>query len=142
MAVLTFHNLSKEFGGEYVFGSISGSIEETSRIGIVGPNGIGKTTLLKLIAGSIEPSTGTVAKRRNIRIGYLQQEAIQAFADDNYSVFEEMTRAFENVRKLGETLRDLEATLSESPESELLLEEYGTKLHLFEAAGGYEFEHR
>ena len=142
MAILTFHNLSKEFGGEYVFGNISGSIDETSRIGIVGPNGIGKTTLLKLIAGKLEPSTGTVAKGKSISIGFLHQEAIQAFADDSNTVFEEMLHVFEDLRKLRKTLRDLEANMSESSGLETLLEEYGTKLHAFEAAGGYEFEHR
>jgi len=78
MSILTFLNLSKEFLGDYIFSNLSGAIEENSAIGIVGPNGIGKTTLLRLISGNLETSDGGINKLKGLRIGYLPRGAENA----------------------------------------------------------------
>ena len=111
MSILTFSNLSKEFLGEYIFSDFSGSIEENSVIGIVGPNGIGKTTLLRLISGNLESSDGIISKSKGLRIGYLQQEALQAFAEKNNSIYDEMLTVFSHLIKKQEKLNQLEAQL-------------------------------
>ena len=140
MAVLTFKDLSKDFAGEFIFTNLSGSIGENSTIGIVGPNGIGKTTLLQLLSRKQEASQGQISKKKSARIGYLPQEAIQAFAEKNNSIYEEMLTVFSHLVKKQKALRNLEAQLSNSDESGWLLEEYGQQLNAFEAAGGYEYE--
>jgi ATP-binding cassette, subfamily F, member 3 len=142
MAVLTFKDLSKEFAGEFIFTNLSGSIGENSTIGIVGPNGIGKTTLLQLFSGKQEASQGQISKRKSSRIGYLPQEAIRAFAEKNNSIYQEMLTVFSHLVKKQEALRRLEAQMSNGDESDRLLEEYGQQLHAFEAAGGYEYDLR
>lgn len=108
--------------------------------GIVGANGIGKTTLLQLISGMQEASDGTIHRTRNIKIGYLRQEAIQAFAAKENSVFDEMLSVFSELRKKETDLHNLEHMISSGGEINDLLEEYGRKQQLFEHEGGYEFE--
>jgi len=140
MSILTFSDLSKEFMGEYIFNNLSGAIESESTIGIVGPNGIGKTTLLRLISGKLESSGGIISRSRGLKIGYLQQEAIDAFAEKNNSVFEEMRTVFSHLITRREKLSQLEYEMSDGGDTEELLEQYGRELEAFETAGGYEYE--
>lgn len=139
MPVLTFSGVSKEYGGEYVFTGLSGAIHDTSAIGIVGPNGIGKTTLLKLISGKEEMSDGTVSKAKSTRIGYLQQEAIDAFGEKANTVFEEMVAVFSPLVAMEERLSILEAEMANDESLEATLEEYGALQQTYETAGGYDY---
>jgi ATPase subunit of ABC transporter with duplicated ATPase domains len=75
MSLITAAGLGKSFGPVDIFSRISLSIPHRSRIAIVGPNGIGKTTLLRILAGEDTPSAGHVSQARSLRIGYLPQEA-------------------------------------------------------------------
>ena len=74
MPLLSASNLSKSFGADDIFHDISLSIPYGARIAIVGPNGIGKTTLLRLLMGLDEATTGSVQRAREVSIGYLPQE--------------------------------------------------------------------
>jgi|SRR5690606_41990445 len=92
MSILTFDKLSRAYGGNDIFISLDGKIEVDSKIGLVGPNGIGKTTLLQLLAGVEETLTGDIYRADNLSIGYLRQEAVLAFADkENTQDNEEIT---------------------------------------------------
>ena len=75
MALITANSLSKSFGAEDLFANVSFSVAKGARLALVGPNGIGKTTLLRLLIGQEEPSAGTVTRAKSLRIGYLPQEA-------------------------------------------------------------------
>ena len=77
MPLLTATNLSKAFGANDIFTGLTFSIPERARIAIVGPNGIGKTTLLRILVGLEEPSSGSVHRARSLHLGYLPQEATQ-----------------------------------------------------------------
>ncbi|MDV7401781.1 ATP-binding cassette domain-containing protein, partial [Arthrospira platensis SPKY1] len=65
----------KSYGHIDIFANLSFGVAKGARLGIVGPNGVGKTTLLRILAGADEASSGTVHKSRGVRIGYLSQEA-------------------------------------------------------------------
>ncbi len=145
MAILTFNQLGQSFGAFDVFVNASGSIESGARIGLVGPNGIGKTTLLLLLTGLEKPYAGTINRAENLRIGYLRQEAVQAFHDSTHSIWEEMLRPFEGVQAMEDQLRSLELDMSSEADPERLdaiLSEYGALQERFEAIGGYDFEIR
>src|SRR5229473_3228665 len=71
--------ISKSFGSRMLFENISLGISDGERLGLIGPNGSGKSTLLKILSGRLEPDSGTVSMRRNLRIGYVPQEV--DFAD-------------------------------------------------------------
>lgn len=139
MPLLTAVNLSKSFGPVDIFPEISFSIPHRARIGLVGPNGVGKTTLLRILIGEEESSSGTVHKARGIRIGYLPQEAVLV---SSRNVWEECLTVFEHLLQMQQELHQLEAALSENPASDELIEAYGTLQTRFDRAGGYEYETR
>jgi ATP-binding cassette subfamily F protein 3 len=115
MAILTATQLSQSFGPNDIFSNISVSIPNDGKIGLVGPNGVGKTTLLLVLAGLTTPSTGHVSWAKGKRLGYLPQEAAQAFAGKQHSVYEEMMAVFEDLRQAEEKLRKMEAEMAQEP---------------------------
>jgi ATP-binding cassette subfamily F protein 3 len=142
MAILSASYLGHSFGAHDLFGGISVSIPDDGRIGLVGPNGIGKTTLLLILAGIIEPATGNVYLARGTRLGYLPQEATEAFSEQEHSVFEEMLLVFEQLRAEGMRLRRLEEAMASGAFSDELFESYSKLQVQFELAGGYDYELR
>ena len=73
MSLLTTQNLAKSFGPVDIFEGITLSVPRHARIAIVGPNGVGKTTLLRILAGEEEPTSGSVHRAKGLRMGYLPQ---------------------------------------------------------------------
>ncbi|MBE2237451.1 MAG: ABC-F family ATP-binding cassette domain-containing protein [Caldilineaceae bacterium] len=141
MSMLTISNLGFAFGDYDVFLGISASIPNDGKIGLVGPNGIGKTTLLRVLAGLAQPSSGNVTMARSTRIGYLRQEAVEAFAGRHNTVHDEMLKVFAGLHEQEAQLHDLEHRMAEA-HSDDLLAEYSAAQDAFERAGGYEYELR
>jgi ATP-binding cassette subfamily F protein 3 len=142
MSILTFNNLSQAYGARDIFTGLDGQIEHDSKIGLVGPNGIGKTTLLQILAGLAEPFEGTVAKPDYLRIGYLRQEAVLAFADKANGLHNEMLLVFERVFEIEKQMRAIEAKMADSTASD---DEYDLYSHLQDQAelgGLYDYERR
>jgi ATP-binding cassette subfamily F protein 3 len=142
MSILTTQNLSLSFGDFDLFHGISVSIENRSKIGLIGPNGVGKTSLMLIMAGINMPSTGSVHLARGRRIGYLRQEAVDAFATRENSVYAEMLTAFDHLQKQQEHLHQMEAQMAAGDYTEALLDKYGRVQAAFEAAGGYDYDVR
>ena len=107
MSLITATGLGKSFGPVDIFSRISLSIPHRSRIAIVGPNGIGKTTLLRILAGEDTPSAGHVSQARSLRIGYLPQEA---GLNATHTLWEECMLPFAELRTQEAELARLEAT--------------------------------
>src|SRR2546421_269105 len=145
MPIVTCVQVGKSFGAERIFAGVSFQIDPQDRIGLVGPNGAGKSTLLNLLAGREGPDEGTVARQRNIRIGYLTQTT--DFQPEN-TLREEMLTVFEQARVWERELSDLAYELSastaqqESTLHEHLLQRYDDLQSRFEHAGGYTYENR
>ena len=145
MPIVSVIQAGKSFGAERVFAGVSFQIDEQDRIGLVGPNGAGKSTLLNLLAGREEPDEGTIARNRNLRIGYLTQHT--DFHPHN-TLREEMLTVFAEVqaweRAINELALQLEATSTgdNNAAHEELLQRYDELQTRFEHAGGYTYEHR
>ncbi len=139
MPLLSAQNLSKSFGPVDLFTSVTLSIPHRARIGLVGANGIGKTTLLRILAGEEESSSGLVNHARSARIGYLPQEAV---LDSNLTLWEEELSVFAPLVQMQNELHALEARLSNEAQSDTLMEEYGRLQAAFDHAGGYTYENR
>jgi ATP-binding cassette subfamily F protein 3 len=142
MSILTAENMGLSFGAFDLFRGISVSIANDSKIGLIGPNGIGKTSLLLILAGLNQPTTGVVHIARGKRLGYLRQEAVDAFADRSNTVYTEMLTVFDDIREKQERLNVLEEEMTAGSVSDELLIEYGNLQEAFEMAGGYDFEIR
>jgi ATP-binding cassette, subfamily F, member 3 len=142
MAILTASSLSQSFGAFTVFSGISVSIPKDGKIGLVGPNGVGKTTLLLILADLVKPFTGSVHWARGARLGYLPQEAAQAFVGHEHTVLAEMLTVFTELRQQEARLRQMEEAMAAGDDSEELFDRYSKALEQFELAGGYEYENR
>jgi ATP-binding cassette subfamily F protein 3 len=142
MAILTATNLGQSFGALDIFSDISISIPNDGKVGLVGPNGIGKTSLLLILAGLSKPNRGTVYWARGKRLGYLPQESDQAFSGREHSVYKEMVTVFADLRQRESHLRQLEELMARGDSSEAVLEQYGSALEQFEMSGGYDYEVR
>jgi len=142
MSILTANNLGVSFGAFDLFKGISVTIANDSKIGLIGQNGVGKTTLLLILAGINQPTTGTVYFARGRRFGYLRQEAVDAFGDRDNTVYAEMQSVFKDLMAQQEQLHQMEHAMSNGGYSDALLEEYGHLQEAFERAGGYEYDLR
>ena len=144
MAILSASNVGQSFGEYDVFGGVTVSIPYDGKVGLVGPNGVGKTTLLLILAGQATPSSGQVHVAKGSRIGYLSQESSDAFIGQsaNQTVFDEMIAVFEPLKALEARLRQLEADMAADELHDALLEEYSRLQVEYEIGGGYEYETR
>ena len=136
MIVLTIQNLHKAFGGNAVLKDVSLTLQDHQRMGLVGVNGCGKTTLLNILAGREQADGGSISLMKGMRVGYMEQQ-YQAKGDS--TVFEEMKQVFEPVFAMEEKLRALEHEMSEASEIELkrMGETYARLNDAFEKADGY-----
>ncbi len=137
MAVLTVTNLDKSYGPEVIFSGISLSIPQRARAAIVGPNGIGKTTLLRILAGKDSPSGGEVHFARSARMGYLPQE-VAVFGE--HTLWEECLNALSDLLSQEARLKEMEHQMEDHPQDQALLERYGKMQQAFELAGGYTYQ--
>lgn len=139
MPLLTTTALGKSFGAEDLFSNVSFSIPHRARIALVGPNGIGKTTLLRILLKMEDPSSGSIHFAKNIRIGYLPQEAV--FDSDN-NLWDECLQVFGDLLTRGAELSQLEHTISEKGSTPDLLDKYGKLQQQFDHMGGYSYENQ
>ena len=136
MIVLTVQNLKKAYGGNVVLKDVSFILQDRQRMGLVGVNGCGKTTLLKILAGLEHEDGGTLSMMKGIRVGYMEQQyAVQG----DTTVFEELKQVYAPVFAMEEKLRALEAQMATAGETELkrLGETYARLSDAFEKAEGY-----
>ncbi len=142
MSMLTLNNLGQAFGDYDVFTGINASIPNDAKIGLVGPNGIGKTTLLRVLAGLDAAHSGSVIAAQGTRIGYLRQEAMDAFAQRGNTVYAEMLSVFGDIKTQEAALHELELRMAADGANPEVLDEYSVGQQAFELAGGYEYEIR
>ena len=122
--MISIDNLTVSFGGWTLFDGISFLVNEKDRIGLVGKNGAGKTTILKLIAGLQQPTSGAVTKNGDCTIGYLPQQMQVA---DTTTLIAETAKAFEEVLAIEAEIERLTAEIASRTDYES--EEYEKLLH-------------
>lgn len=136
-------NVTFEFGARVLIEDATWHIQPNERIGLIGFNGTGKSTLLKLLVGEYSASAGTVERSRGSSIGYLHQDLLSFDTGD--SIFDVALSAFAKVLELEKEIEVLGRQLENSagkPDEETLLHQYTDKLHELETLGGYNIHHK
>ncbi len=139
MSILTAASLRQSFGAVDLFSGIDLRLEAKERVGLVGANGCGKTTLLRILAGLQRPTNGRINITPHLAVGYLQQEAALTFADREHSIYAEMLTVFSSLHEQEERMRVLEAAMADGAMDGL--DEYGRLQEKYEHGGGYTYPH-
>src|SRR6188472_178757 len=137
--LLGLQNVTFEFGARVIVQNATWHIQPNERIGLIGYNGTGKSTLLKLLGGEYHPSKGTVERSRSTSIGYLHQDLLSF--DTNDSILNVALSAFEKIKQLEAEIEALGNELERTSDEKTLLI-YSDKLHELEVLGGYDIHHK
>ncbi|RDY23246.1 ATP-binding cassette domain-containing protein [Romboutsia maritimum] len=143
MIVLSCNNLNKSFGIDSILENVNFTVNEGDKIGIIGINGTGKTTLFKIISGIYGYDSGDIYTSKDCEIGYLEQNT--NFHSEN-TILEEVLEVFKDLMEMEAYLRKLELKISEessdenSSSLEKLMNEYSHKLELFSDMNGYGYK--
>ena len=140
--MLNVHNLSVSFQGEYLFEEVAFMLNGGDRVGLIGKNGAGKSTMLKLLAREIKPDSGIIATDKEVRIGFLKQDI--DFVKGR-TILEEAYQAFEEIKRLELQLDDIHHQLEtrtdyESEAYHDLLNNLSDYTHHYELIGGYQYQ--
>lgn len=139
--MLNIHNLSVSFSGEFLFENVTFRIGAGDRVGLVGKNGAGKSTMMKLLSGDMEPDTGSLAMEKDLRIGFLRQDIEftpgRTVLDEAYQAFVEIKKVEAELEKVNKAL--VERTDYESDSYSELIEKLSDLTHRFELIGGYNY---
>ena len=137
--LLGLQNVTFEFGARVIVEDATWHIQPNERIGFIGYNGTGKSTLLKVFTGQYLPSLGTVEKSKETTIGFLHQDLLSFDTED--SILQVALGAFENVLLLEKEIESIGHELEKSSD-EALAHLYADKLHELEILGGYNIHHK
>ena len=139
--MLNIHNLSVSFGGTFLFEEVTFRLGAGDRVGLVGKNGAGKSTMLKILAGDFQPDSGVIASEKNIRLGFLRQdidfEQGRTVLEEAYQAFEEIKRAEFRMDEINHQLAN--RTDYESQSYHDLIDELSEVTHQYEILGGYNY---
>jgi len=140
--MLNVHNLSISFQGDDLFNNITYRIGRKDRIGLIGKNGAGKSTMLKILSREMEPDTGEIATDKDLKIGFLKQDID---FEEGRTVLEETYEAFVEIKSIEKKIEDISNELisrkdMESKEYNQLMINLQTLQDKFEIIGGYSYE--
>ena len=139
--MLNIHNLSISFGGTYLFEEVTFRLGAGDRVGLVGKNGAGKSTMLKILAGDFKPDSGDIATEKDVKIGFLRQDIDfvkgRTVLEEAYMAFEEIKRTEFEIDKINHELAT--RTDYESDSYTELIEKLSDLQHRYEILGGYSY---
>ncbi|MEP5255493.1 ABC-F family ATP-binding cassette domain-containing protein [Winogradskyella rapida] len=140
--MLNIHNLSISFQGEYLFEEITFKLGPGDRIGLIGKNGAGKSTMLRILSKEQEPDTGQIAADKSLKIGFLKQDIDFDFGK---TVLEESYEAFKEIKACEAQLEDINIQLAERTDYESdtyhqLMVDLNDVQHQYEILGGYNYQ--
>jgi len=140
--MLNIHNLSISFQGEYLFEDITFKLGNGDRVGLIGKNGAGKSTMLKILSKEIEPDSGQIAADKALKIGFLKQDIDFTYGR---TVLEEAYQAFTEIKALEAQMEDVNTQMAERTDYESesyhqLMIDINDLQHQYEIIGGYNYQ--
>lgn len=145
MSILQAIDLSKSYGDQDVLRGLTLSVSHQDRIALVGPNGVGKSTLLRILAGVESPDQGSIQRPRSLQIGYLPQATVDrspGFGSDDQTPWEIGLDAFRDLRSREMQLAELESSMADPQLVDQAMTRYGALQEAFERDGGYIYQAR
>lgn len=138
MLILDVSKIAKNFGYGMLFEDVSFTLNEGESLAIVGPNGCGKSTILKIIAGLETPDKGQVNIKKGAKVSYLDQ--LSANIEDKRTVYEILKEVFIEINDVEKKLKEYEKRISKESNDPILLEKYCALIEKFNLIGGYDVE--
>jgi len=140
--MMNIHNLSISFQGEYLFEDITFKLGNGDRVGLIGKNGAGKSTMLKVLSKELEPDSGQIAADKELKIGFLKQDIDFDFGR---TVLEESYEAFTEIKEVGAKMDEINTQLAERTDYESeayhqLMVDINELQHQYEILGGYNYQ--
>ncbi len=140
--MLNIHNLSISFQGEYLFEDITFKLGNGDRVGLIGKNGAGKSTMLKILSKELEPDSGQIAADKTLKIGFLKQDIDFVLGR---TVLEESYQAFTEIKEIEAKIEYINTQLTERTDYESeayhdLMVEVSDIQHQYEILGGYNYQ--
>ncbi|MEC9484431.1 MAG: ABC-F family ATP-binding cassette domain-containing protein [Candidatus Izemoplasma sp.] len=139
MNILSISKLKKEFNGDTLFSNISFDINTKNKIALIGKNGTGKSTLLKMIIGDELIDDGAIHINKQANIGYLSQSVLH---QPNQTLEEEMLDVFKSLINLKERLDECAHALANDPHNDTLLDQYAKLEEQYQFRGGYDYHYK
>ena len=140
--MLNIHNLSISFQGEYLFEELTFKLVNGDRVGLIGKNGAGKSTMLKILSRELEPDSGQIAMDKELKIGFLKQDIDFTFGR---TVLDESYEAFVEIKQLEAKMEEINIQLAEREDYESegyhqLMVDVNELQHQYEIIGGYNYK--
>ena len=140
MPALSVRNLGVTFIERTLFSDVSFDVELHDKVGFIGANGVGKTTLFRVLNGELEPSEGVIAFEKNVRVGYMEQHACN---NPRIDIFHELLSVFDYLREMEEELAQVTAAIdAKSGDLTALVERQTRLIEEYEALGGLTYKSR
>lgn len=138
--LISLQNVSFFFGARPILENANWQVHSGERIGLIGPNGTGKSTLLRLMTGEYKVDEGSINKPKDVSLGFFNQDLL-SFSTSN-SILSVGMQAYEKAKEVELDMERILKELESNPNDAKLLDLYSHRLHDFEVAGGYEMEHK
>lgn len=140
MPALSVRNLSMSFAERVLFSDVSFDVEAREKVGFIGANGVGKTTLFRILDGELSPSSGVIAFEKNVRVGYMEQHACK---DPDVLIYDELLSVFDNLMKIEDEIAAVTLDIDrKNGDLDALVERQTGLIEQYDSMGGLTYKSR
>lgn len=140
MPALSVRNLSMSFAERVLFSDVSFDVEAREKVGFIGANGVGKTTLFRILDGELSPSSGVIAFEKNVRVGYMEQHACK---DPDVLIYDELLSVFDNLMKIENEIAAVTLDIDrKNGDLDALVERQTGLIEQYDSMGGLTYKSR
>lgn len=140
LPALSVRNLSMSFAERVLFSDVSFDVEAREKVGFIGANGVGKTTLFRILDGELSPSSGVIAFEKNVRVGYMEQHACK---DPDVLIYDELLSVFDSLMKIEDEIAAVTLDIDrKNGDLDALVERQTGLIEQYDSMGGLTYKSR